>query len=807
MDQKEKEFLERLLATFQDEAHEHLTTISAGLLTLESGDSKPDNVTIETVFRETHSLKGAARAVGLNDIEVLCQNLENVFSAMKKGTCTLALEDYDLIHSVIDEVTRLLYEKRDPLSLTDTDTRSLTAQLRDLLEARQNTSVPEPEPAERGTQTSNDNDTGFVEQDKGRINTENYAGIKNQEQEYPIKPVDSANRKKSVSEQKRSVPLPASGNKPALATIRISPERIDSLFSRTDDLRMVQLAQTHYSTDIRNTSSLFQEWRWNYSQIQTDLDGIKNLITSAPNSKSLLQQNQKIAVLFDFLQYSCDLIRTLQNQCQKFSLQSKKQHNDLESIITGISEEMKQILLVPVSSVLDMYPRMVRDLSHAKGKEIQLTMEGTEIEIDRRVLEGIRDPLTHLIRNSIDHGIEDKSTRLARGKPEKGTITISVSYSSGSRAEIQVADDGSGIDPEQIKKVAIARNFLTPKEAESLSDADAVDLIFLSDISTSPIITDTSGRGLGCAIVRDNTEGLGGEITVRTTKGQGTIFTISIPLSLATFQGLLVSVSDHLFVLPIQSVNRAGRVKDGNIATVENRMMIQLPDIQVAAVSLASVLQIPPSGERKPVQEQSFVLLGSGKRKIAVLVDTVFGSYPLIVKNMGKQIRKLDHITGMTILGDGTVVPVLHVKEIVGSALSGKTPVVPLKDTENPKEVKHHVIIVEDSITSRMMLKNILEGAGYLVEIAADGMEAFEKLKGDNFDIVVSDVDMPRMNGFTLCEKIRDDAKLQEIPVVLVTSLDSQEDREHGIRCGADAYIVKSSFDQTNLLEIMKRLL
>ncbi|MBN1168086.1 MAG: hybrid sensor histidine kinase/response regulator [Methanospirillaceae archaeon] len=807
MDQKEKEFLERLLATFQDEAHEHLTTISAGLLTLESGDNITDNATIETVFRETHSLKGAARAVGLNDIEVLCQNLENVFSGMKKGKITLIHEDYDLIHTVIDEVTRLLHEKRDPLLLTETDTRPLTARLRDLLEARQVSFVPEPEPAEGGTQKSHDSDTGLIEQDKGRINTENHAGIKNQEQEYPIEPVVSADQKSSVPEQKRSVPLPASGNKPPLTTIRISPERVDSLFSRTEDLRMIQLAQTHYSTDIRNTSSLFQEWRWNYSQIQTDLDQVKNLIASAPDSKSLLQENQKIAVLFDFLQYSCDLIRTLQNQCQKFSLQSKKQHTDLEGIITGISEEMKQILLVPVSSVLDMYPRMVRDVSHAKGKEIQLKMEGTGIEIDRRVLEGIRDPLTHLIRNCIDHGIEEKSKRKERGKPEKGTITISVSYSSGSRAEIQVADDGSGIDPEQIKKVAIARNFLNPKEAESLSDADAVDLIFLSDISTSAIITDTSGRGLGCAIVRDNTEALGGEVTVRTKRGQGTTFTLSIPLSLATFQGLLVSVSDHLYVLPIQSVDRAGRVKDGNITTVENRMMIQLPDVQVAAVSLASLLQIPPSGERKPVLEQSFVLIESGKRKIAVLVDAVLGSYPLIVKNMGKQIRKADNITGMTILGDGTVVPVLHVKDLLTSALSGKTHAIPLADSENPKEVKHHVIIVEDSITSRMMLKNIIEGAGYLVEVAADGIEAFEKLKTDTFDIVVSDVDMPRMNGFTLCEKIRDDTKLQEIPVVLVTSLDSQEDREHGIRCGADAYIVKSSFDQTNLLEIMKRLL
>jgi two-component system chemotaxis sensor kinase CheA len=385
---------------------------------------------------------------------------------------------------------------------------------------------------------------------------------------------------------------------------------------------------------------------------------------------------------------------------------------------------------------------------------------------------------------------------------------MSISARNGSNVELLIADDGKGIDAGKVKAAAGKLRLLSPERAESLGDQEALAFIFQPGVSTSPIITDISGRGLGLAIVKEKVEKLNGALSVETEAGQGTSFRIILPLTLARFHGVLVRVGEHLFVFPTSNVERVARVAKDDVKTVENRETITVKGQAVSLVRLHEALNLAATvaaGGQPDVLPA--VVLTSGNQRIAFVVDEVLNEQEVLVKTLGKQLIRVPNIAGATVLGTGNVVPILNVPDLIASAVrtSGTgihAAAVPSEETEKKRK---SVLVAEDSITSRTLLKNILETAGYQVETAVDGVEALTKLRSGEFDLVVSDVDMPRMNGFALTAKIRADKKFLELPVILVTALDSREDREHGIDVGANAYIVKGSFDQSNLLEIIRR--
>jgi two-component system chemotaxis sensor kinase CheA len=452
----------------------------------------------------------------------------------------------------------------------------------------------------------------------------------------------------------------------------------------------------------------------------------------------------------------------------------------------------------------------VRDLSRDENKEVQLLIHGAELEIDRRILEEMKDPLIHLIRNSLDHGIELPDERAKRGKPTRGTITIRVSARDGTTVEMMVSDDGAGIDIERLKLAAVKHGLLAEERAQAMTREDALQLIFQSGATTSPIITDLSGRGLGLAIAREKVTRLSGAIFVESRVGQGTTFRVMLPMTLARFRGVLVETNQSLFMLPTAGIDRVIRLRADAVATVENRETITISDRVIAVARLADVLALPPlasSPTRAP--DASAVIVNSGGECIAFAVDAVLGEREILVKPLGPQLARLPLFAGATALADGTLVPILNIPDLMNRARqTGAAPEPKAPSTPHLKsETAATVLVAEDSITSRTLLKNILETAGYRVETAVDGIDAFTKLRSGNFDLVVSDVDMPRMNGFGLTAKIRNDKQLEDLPVVLVTSLDSQKDREHGVDAGANAYIIKSSFDQSTLLDAIRRLL
>jgi two-component system chemotaxis sensor kinase CheA len=378
--------------------------------------------------------------------------------------------------------------------------------------------------------------------------------------------------------------------------------------------------------------------------------------------------------------------------------------------------------------------------------------------------------------------------------------------------EILVADDGAGISAAKVKATACKLGIMSEEELEQLDEFELFKLIFRSGVTTSPIITDISGRGLGLAIVREKVESLGGSIKVKSSADTGTAFHILLPLTLANTRGVLIRAGGELFVIPSISIERVVRIANNEIQTVKNRETILVDEQPVSLVRLSDILELPPYFEEAESDSYSLgVVLGSGLDRIAFLLEEILGEQEVLVKGLTRPLTRVRNVTGACMLGTGRVVPVLNVPDLLKSA--AKASAAAFISTHHLSAEKHEasseqsILVVEDSITARTLLKHILGSAGYRVTTAVDGVEGYTALKTGTFSLVVSDVEMPRMDGFALTAKIRADEQLSALPVILVTALDSRDHRERGIDVGANAYIVKSRFDQSNLLEVIRRLI
>ena len=443
--------------------------------------------------------------------------------------------------------------------------------------------------------------------------------------------------------------------------------------------------------------------------------------------------------------------------------------------------------------------------------------------MDKRVLEQIKDPLIHMLRNAIDHGIEPPQQRVALGKPRSGTITLTAEQL-GKDVLICVSDDGAGLDLDAIRQT-IARHGV---DAQTLSEIELVEGIFKVGISTSPIITDISGRGVGLDVVRRNVEALHGRIDVDWTPGEGAAFTLTLPLRLTSSRGLLVRVSNELFAIPLNAIERIMYISPQEISPLEGQDTVLYNGRPLTLVQLGDVLELPRAeAQRDNVLSPSnalrmhsskgeahilVVILAAAERRMAFAVDELVGEQEIVIKGLGKQLTRVGGIAGATVMGSGRVVLILNVADLIKLAMrGGGRSVFDALAEAAPSMVtraQRRILIVDDSITTRTLEKNILEAAGYTVQLAVDGQEALSTIAtGGVPDLIVSDLVMPRMDGFELTQRIKDDPNMASVPVILVTSLDSPKDKARGIEIGADAYIVKSSFDQNNLLETIEQLI
>jgi two-component system chemotaxis sensor kinase CheA len=756
MAKKSDEFLKRLLETFQGEAEEHVKATRSGLLELEKTPTPERQAEIvEAIFREAHSLKGAARAVEMTEIETICQSLESLMAALKRKEIEPSSALLDVLHEGVDGIERILSLAHSPGPQAEIFKVEKVVEILEraakgtLPEVARETKIIEVGPAER-----------------------------------PVSP----------------------------EAVRISVAKLDSLLLQAEELLPEKLSLADRAAKAREIRATLGVWKREWTKLLPSLRAMQRRIHAngeGSNQGNVTKKNPEDVRFLEFLDWSNGMVRTAESQLEELTKLLDQDRRSLVGKVDNLLGDMKKVLMLPFGWVLEIFPRLVRDLSRDRGKEVDLIVQGADLEIDKRVLEVIKDPLIHLVRNSIDHGIEKPEERIGKGKPARGTIKIAGSYKEGGKAEVLISDDGAGMDTQEILNAALKLGLVSPEEANLLDDERASSFAFESGVSTSPMITDLSGRGIGLAIVREKIENLNGFVGLETSSGAGTTFRLLLPLTLATFRGTLVRVGEHLFIFPSVNIERVERVPTKDIKTAENKETIELEGRAVSLVHLENLLALPHKNAADESPDHVYVvIIGSAEKRIAFLVDQVLQEQEVLIKSLGKQLSRVRNVAGATILGTGRVVPIVNVADLMKSALAASSAVEkPVRVTaEGATARRKSVLVVEDSITARTLLKSILESAGYEVKTAVDGVDGFTQLRAGAFDIVVSDVDMPRMSGFDLTAKVRSDKELFEVPVVLVTALHSREDRERGMDVGANAYIVKSSFDQTSLLEVIKRL-
>jgi two-component system, chemotaxis family, sensor kinase CheA len=763
MDKKDNEFLKRIRETFRIEAEEHIKAFSAGLIDLEKTQNREKlSDIIEIMFREIHSLKGAARSVDQKEVESLCLPLESVFSALKRTEITLLPNSIDLFYKTAELLSKLSSESSLVLTTSERQLqKELIRDLKDILTGTLTTRQVNVQLQNKETKQAESLQISSPENEKG---SENYKSTK------------------TVS----------------MESVRIRMSKLDPLLLQAEELIQTNMAIKQSINELKEIHHQVAGW---------NEESLKWRVTKSSTSSTLLNE---------WFQVEQDRLHILASQLEELARSIGQNQYNLDLQINNHLGAMKQVLMLPVSSLVETFPGMVREISRELNKEIEFVIRGAELEIDKRILEELKDPLIHLIRNSIDHGIGKPQERILKHKPGKGTIILAFTARESNMVEISLSDDGKGIDKEQVLKAAIKTGILSGEASEKLDTEEILPLIYQSGVSTSSIITDISGRGLGLSIVREKVEKLNGRISLETEPDRGTSFHILLPMTLATFRGILIKIKECMFIIPTVNVERVLKVNAEDIKTVENRDTICIDNQILSVAELGDVLGLSDHShaDSSKMEQGSLnsdyillVLLVSGENHIAFKVDEVVDEEQVLVKGLGKLVSRVRNISGATVLGSGKVVPVLHISDLMKSALKPVEKSKKQISFEKTTEKIQKILIAEDSITSRTLLKNILETAGYQVTTAVDGSDAYFRARSDEFDLIVSDVDMPRMNGFELTAKIRNDKKLCDIPVILVTSLESRDDRERGIEVGANAYIIKSNFDQANLLEVIKKLI
>jgi two-component system chemotaxis sensor kinase CheA len=765
---RDEEFLQRLLATFRIEAGEHTAAISSGLLGLEQ--SPPEarrRELVEMVYREAHSLKGAARSVNLTEVELLCQAMEGLLAVVKREEVPLSVPVCDLLLESLDAVNALLLGSAEE----STAERKKQLAIRERLAAAARGEAAPGDPAR--------------------------AAAAGPLAEPPVPP-------KRRTEDR--LPPPTGPVAPGADTIRIPKHKLDALLLQVEELIAVKLIARRHMAEMRQLRDDVARWSAAWDRVQPVL---RKMATPEPGPDGAdADEDRDTRQLRSFLDVHAPAARGISG---RLAVMKKAFDNDGRAVATMVDslfEDVKDVLMFPCSALLDLFPKVVRDVAREQEKEIDFRISGGGIEVDNRILQEMKDPLLHIVRNCIDHGIEPPDERVRKRKSPRGKLSISVSRTDGGKIEILAFDDGGGIDPDRVRGSAVAKGIITPEEASRMTRDEAVALIFRSGFSTAPKVTTLSGRGLGLAIVREKIEKLGGTVEVETHSDSGTTFRILIPTTLATFRGTLVRVGARIFAIPTNNVARALCVPVETVKRVENVETVELHGKAASLVRLGTILGVAGDSREEEARSIQLLVLGTGHSRIAFAVDEVLSEEEIILKQLGRQLARVRNIAGATVLASGRVVLVLNVSDLLKSAvrLAGRIdPVSPAPSARTRK--RKSILVVEDSITARTLLKNILVSAGYAVVTAIDGIDGLSALQSNAFDLVISDVQMPRMSGLELTGKIRALKQFAEIPIVLVTGLESADDRKKGVEAGANAYIVKSSFDQGDLLSVIRRMI
>jgi two-component system chemotaxis sensor kinase CheA len=741
---------------FRDETAENLRVYTQGLMALETlaPDDEGRRPEIDAIFRAMHTIKGSARLLGFEAIGRIAHTCEHILGAVREGRRDLdrALTD-DLLKGG-DAILELVSAAVDGRP-SGMDVEAFANRLgRGLPKDAENAPPPVTlaPPIDNGGALQN----------------------------APMLP-----------EAPSAVlgPQPSSRRARARQTVRVRVDRLDKLLNLAGELTVGRQSHAVHLQALQELADLIAHQERTLLTLESDLRRLR------------FSQSQREGLdghLNGMLNAGERAGRIIKAQLERFGQYASAS----AQLVEDLEQEVMAVRLLPISTLFANLPRAVRELARDLGREVQLTLAGETTELDRKVIEALGDPLTHLLRNALDHGIEPPEERERVGKPRQGTIEVAA-QALGSAAQITIRDDGRGMDPQKLRDAAVRKGLLTADAAALLSDQEAIELVFLPGFTTARLITDVSGRGVGMDVVRTNIGELGGQVQIESQFGAGATIRLILPLTLVTTRVLLVETGEHLFGVPATGCQGSLWVRPEKIRTVEGRAMIQHEGGLVPVVRLDGLLEL---GEPRPLGSRRIpaLLIGAAKRPLAVIVDRMLDEREVVVKPLGPLMEKQRRYSGAIQLGDGRLALLLNPMALAQMTRGAAIAAPPARDGAVSR---HHLLVVDDAFATRELIRSILHSAGYDVTTAVDGLDALDKLKAASYDLVVSDVEMPRVDGFTLTSRIRAEIGHTGLPVIIMTSLASEQHRRRGLEVGAQAYIVKSQFNQSNLLETIRQLL
>ncbi len=820
--------IKRLMTTFLEELEEHVSALNRDLLSLEKEtDGRKRVELLQTLFRTAHSLKGASRSVNVSLIERACHQLEDILSAARDGILSLAADLYSLLFATADGIEEAGMRLREQQDLSGAPLADVLPRL----EAAALVSSSFSPPPGQGDQSQTgrpiaDKETrrpiaDWETRRQGDKETRELDGIGASSPDSDSDPASiSLSPSLLVSQSATSRPVSLSpaplrtmetmaGEPAGGGSVRVAAEKLDAFLARNgellvarrrvqlraEDLRLLRDFVGHWSAEWRTVEKTLGKW---LGRQGSSSEGSPDFAETADGA-ALPRLPHRVAAT---LSHTGEHLRRLEKDLDRLSSTMAGDHRQLKQAADSLDDELRRVRMLPFAEACQGLDRTVRDLAQAGGKEVELFVEGGAVELDRSVLEGLKDPLRHLVRNAVDHGTESPNERRRAGKLAEARITVTAVFR-GAQVEVSVADDGRGIDLEGLRQQLRRKGLPEPSDERELARS-----IFLPGLSTSRLITDISGRGVGLDVVKSRVEALHGTVDLAFTPGKGTRFTLAVPLTLTTLRALLLEAGGQTFALAGTNVRKLVRIGPDDLVSVAGQAMLSLGGTPLPVASLSQTLglraaDLPGAGGKKLA-----VVVAAGEKQMAFVVDELLAEQEIVIKNLGTRIRRVRQISGATILPSGRIALVLNAANLIRSAL-GRTSaaVLPVVASTATAETKKRILVADDSVTTRTLEKSILEAAGYDVIAAADGAAAWQLLHERGADLLVTDLDMPRMDGFALAEAVRGSKRFGGLPIILVTARESEQDKARGVEVGADAYLIKSAFDQKNLLETVAQLL
>jgi chemosensory pili system protein ChpA (sensor histidine kinase/response regulator) len=786
-----------LLEAFSLEAEDHLRNIGTLLADL---DKQPEQIELlQDVRRSVHTLKGSAGTVGLQAIAQLAHRMEDLLDQLYDGGLAIDSGVMGLLFASADALEDLAGGAEYPKGEVEAEAVQSTVQ--DLYTRYSALLGPMPS----------------AEKLARRIEPLGEEMV-----------IDLAELAPHLEEQVKALPGKVTVPRIPSEVVRVPLERLDELIRLVSELVITRTTFEQRMSDLVDEAEELRPSIDRLRRISFELETRYEVsalggrlalpVVGGPTvpHKAIFNTHGFDALEFDRYTEFHRLLRELAETTSDVNVVG----NDLDTLIgdfdsilnrqrrlsSEIQEKLMRVRMVPLATLATRLHRAVRTVAREQGKLVDLVLEGEDIELDKTVLEEIADPLLHLLRNAVDHGIEPPALRQVMGKPERGLIRLRAYYE-GNQVVIQVGDDGAGLEPQILRSKAVSGGYVSESDAPQLSDEELHSLVFLPGFSTAGEVSEVSGRGVGLDIVKTNVHKLKGSVTLDSTPGSGMTFTIRLPMTLAVTRALLISAHNETFAIPLDVVRQILRLEREEVERVGQEPVVRVGGQVYPMLRLGEVLNLKQPADES-VQRLPALVLNAGGKQVALVVDHILEGREIVIKTLGNHLRQVHGVTGATLMGDGSVVLILNPADLV----SGPAPEVertwtPLRPLRAGARVALSVMVVDDSVSVRRVVSNLIKSVGWQPVAARDGLEALEIIQrsAQPPDLILLDIEMPRMDGYELMATLKGQEAYQNIPIVILTSRAAEKHRRKALELGASEYVVKPYQDEA-LINLIRQL-